>query len=232
MKGRKPLDPEESTFDWVAMAEEAGGLPPDPFPRVMSESGWGEVSNPTPNKLANTIHKMFSPKYKIAPDALVIHARRIYSAYLNAEEQMRPRNKSSSAGGADSQLKKIYDLSNKLAATISKLNSPATKALQRHGVEPQVLLEQLDRLSEDVRGAADDVEGTNEVGGRPPNYEAILVTQETARAYAEITGRQPTITRDPLTHEVRGLWPNLLKQVFATLSIISSVEDQVRKLDQ
>lgn len=232
MKGGKPTDPEKGTVDWVAVAKEAGGFPPDPFPKLVSVSGWGEASDPTPNKIANAIHNALSPRVSVAPLVLVHHSRAIFKAALIAREHQKPRYRRGSANGADKQLKKLHDLSNKLAVAFSELNWPATKALQRHGVEPQVLFEQLDRLSEAVRGAAGDVEGTNEVGGRPPNYEATSVTYEAARTYVEITGRQPKFTRDPVTNAIKGLWPSLLEQIFMALSIKSSVEDQVRKLDE
>ncbi len=232
MKGGKQIDPEKAVVDWVAKANEAGGLPDDPFPKwVSASSGWDTVSDPTPNKIANAIYQVLSPKYEIAPTALVHHARAIYATSLQAQEQRKPRYRRSSASGADKQLKKLHDLSNKLAATMGELNWPATKALQRHGVEPQIICEQLDRLSEAVRGAAGDVEGTNEVGGRPLNQEAFSVTYEVASVYVAITGRQPTFTKDPVSNLVSGVWPSLLSAVFDVLSIGSSIEDQVRKLN-
>lgn len=233
MKGGKQIDPEKAAVDWVAKANEAGGLPPDPFPKWVSASnGWDTVSDPRPNKIANAIHQVLSPKYEIGPTALVRHARAIFAEFLQAHEQGKPRYRRSSAKSADQQLKKLHDLSNKLAVAFSELNWPATHALQRHGVEPTIYFDELDRLSEAVRAAAGDVEGTNEVGGRPPNQEALSVTFAAAQTFVEITGRQPKFTRDPVTNAITGLWPSLLEQIFMALSIKSSVEDQVRKLDE
>ncbi len=149
MNGEKPIDSGKGEIDWVAKAEKAGGLPPDPFPKLVSVSGWGEVSDPTPNKIANAIHNALSPAVSVVPHVLVHHSRAIFKAALIAREHQKARYRRGSASGADKQLQKLHDLSNKLAVAFSELNWPATQALQRHGVEPQVLFEQLDRLSED-----------------------------------------------------------------------------------
>lgn len=156
-----------------------------------------------------------------------VAASRIYVSSIQGIEAEQPRNAPATANRTEEQLQAMVSRCNDLVQLLDRMNSPATTALFREGVDIRQLARTLREAAETARCAYGEYSIGPAPNGRPKKYEAAFVTESTALAYESITGRCPTFTTDPMTAEITGLWPDLLRATFQVLKIEASVPSQV-----
>lgn len=156
----------------------------------------------------------------------------IFSTAHFGRDAELPRNRLASRTTTDREIEKIKELCGRLAGHIETIHRPAVSALMNQGLMIFSLLDQL-RMAEEIAGHAFGYsDALDESTGRPRKIEAAEVTECTGEIFEFISGKRPTFTTDPLTGEVHGIWPNVLKDVFKALWIEASVAAQVRALSK
>lgn len=140
-------------------------------------------------------------------------------------------NRPASQKASDDELRKLADLCEKLALHIDQMHEPAITALAHEGFSALAFAEKLRDLKEVSRFAFGCVEG-EEVRGRKPEIEAAQISEVAGHVYQHITGKIPTLTTDPLTGSVSGVWPSFLREVFQVSYIKASVAAQARVVSE
>ncbi|MCX7565461.1 hypothetical protein OS189_03765 [Sulfitobacter sp. F26169L] len=132
---------------------------------------------------------------------------------------------------SDDELRKFADLCENLALHINKMHEPAISALGLEGFGALEFSEKLIDAKEAARFAFGIVEG-KQVRGRKPEIEASEISDFAGQMYHHITGKLPTLTTNPLTGNVSGIWYDFLHRVFKVAYIKASVAAQARVVSE
>lgn len=148
-----------------------------------------------------------------------------------SRQDARSNNRQASTKASERELILFHDLCKKLADHIDGMHEPSVNALAKEGFLVTVFAEKVRKIQEGAHFAFGSVKG-EEVRGRKPEIVASQVAEVAGQQYHDLTGKIPTLTTDPLSGKVSGVWPDFLQSVFYTLSIQASVASQSRTVSE
>jgi hypothetical protein len=163
---------------------------------------------------------------ELSAQTIAHYAKRLTIAADLGRRMEKPAGRNASRGETDKSLDLLHDQCEKLVATIAGLKRPASEALAREGASLFVLQSMLAETQQAARHCHSYTDAPEVAKSRPPKVEARHVTHEAARIYAEIVGRSPTVTKNPVSNKVSGPWISFLASTFAALYIDASAEAQ------
>lgn len=169
------------------------------------------------------------PGADITPaDELARLARLIVAADDAGREGELPRARPATAASSDAELARLGAMCAGLADFIDTMRAPVIGALVREGARLPTLASMLRETAERAREAYGETGAPERSGGRPPKVAAAGVTRVAAEVFARVAMFPATFTTDPVTSEIKGVWPEFLAEVFAALGIDASVASQVK----
>lgn len=158
-------------------------------------------------------------------------ARFIWTQAQWARQDALSRNIPASQSASDKELRDLHKLCGKLADHIEGMHAPAITALSNEGFLAIPMAEKLREMMDGARYAFGACEG-QEIRGRKPEVEASQVSEIAGSLYQHVTGKRPTITTDPATGGVSGVWPDFLQRIFDAFDISASVANQSRAISE
>nr|WP_309502352.1 hypothetical protein [uncultured Roseovarius sp.] len=165
------------------------------------------------------------------PSEIERKARFMWELSKSARRNALKRNLPASQSASDKELRKLNDLCGKLADHIEDMHAPAITALANEGILAISMAEDLRKMMEGARYAFGACVG-QEARGRKPEIAAAQISEIAGSMYEYITGKRPTITTDPYTGKVSGVWPDFLQAVFEALHVHASVANQSRAISE
>lgn len=192
--------------------------------QVTTAEGWPVA---VPRKIADALRTALA-FYDPPADLIEGAAAQIYVASEFGRFYELPGNQPASASKSETELREFHKLTAKLADLIDGMHGPAITALSREGLIARDLLEPLQRAHEIAGHAVGGLEGLPQKNpGAKPRVEPVEVTQATAAAFEQITGKRPTRIAD--REGEYGDWIETLRAVFAALGIKASAEKQAQE---
>ncbi len=193
---------------------------------AFTADGW-PVAESVPRKIADALGAALAP-YDPPADLIEHAAAQIYAASEFGRFEERPGNLLASARRSEKELAEFQKLTAKLADLIDGMHGPAVTALSREGLIARDLLEPLQRAHEASSPARARLEGLPQKNpGAKPRVEPVEVTQASAAAFEQITGKRPTRIADE--EGEYGDWIETLRVVFAALGIKASAKKQAQE---
>lgn len=153
-------------------------------------------------------------------------------AAWNAGRGMEERSEQpASQRESEKQLLALHGSLSRTLEVVERLQRPSTVALEREGFSPDRLKELLSEWEHAVHMAFGGIEGEPSRGAKP-KIATGEVAEVAGHYFRTLTGRNPTITKDPATNARSGLWLNFLEAVFAALGIEASAPAQAEVVCQ
>lgn len=151
----------------------------------------------------------------------------LFQSWGNAVDHSGPNFRQASQGACEQEVKKLHQICEKLVEALEGLHQPSVNAFAKEGYSVEAFSQFAQEMVEASRVSFGNIEG-EEKRGASLKVIASEVTFTAAQIFEEVTGKAPTVTNDPLTHEKSGPWHDFLGKVFDALWITASVASQER----
>lgn len=168
----------------------------------------------------------------LADSTTVDLARLLYAVAEGGRDEELPRNRPASQKASEAEIRKLAEMSERLADHLEAMRRPAISAITQEGIFPFDLVHVLRATIEQTKRAFSEIDITDTPAGAPQKVAAAEVALMASRIFEQITDRRPTFTTDPATGHVSGLWPDFLAAIYDALAISASVASQVRAVSE